>query len=558
MKRDQNAAWKVIFLCLTAVLFSFRSMAQPPEIAEYQQGDLTTCRFIYKAGILQKKARENRRKVAVEVPPWVVKTAQGKAFFVVNGTTTNAFTTKRSFVGKKKFNFKKEVSDPLPAVRPAKLEPGFNSASNTEHWKRNYHGIYSVAALTRQNEQILLGFTHSENKNEVGKGDCHEAEKLQNTIQWNMPIDCNNPQTYSGGTPYKDGWLAYNGFLNAVWTNNPTNPEFKNELGPVAWPVTGYITPGGIKATSGLRHPSSIIKGDYTYIFYVDAGPFGSNVPLEAGRDGGIRVLRVHKEKALDPFAYRVYAGDGNGDNAWKPSLPPGFSREKMLDFVTVKGPPSHAVISSQETASQQIRFSVAKLKKTKYYIGVEQYIDRKDKNKFKVAIRLSEDLLNWSERLKVIYESPDWESSQMNYPVFMSKNGNSNTELDLDNFYVVGTNHAPGMNLNMIRFSLTPKDTTNAVSNNALSQRTGSLPEEMNFTVSPTLVNDGTWIRLNGVARAEITLLDMAGRVLRKKSVTQDAPAKIYFPVPALLPGIYLINIRSGDKQFITKIYKS
>lgn len=558
MKRNLNAAWKVSLLCLTAGFFSTQLTAQPPEITQYRQSELKTCRFIYKVGILQKKSKENRRKVAAEVPPWIIKTAQGKVFFVVNGTTTNAFTTKRSFAGKNKFNFRKNVSSPLPALWPAKLNPGFNSTSNMEHWKRNYHGVYAVAGLTLQNENILIGFTHSENKNEVGRGNCHEAEKLQNTIQWNMPIDCNNPETYSGGTPYKDGWMAYNGILNAVWASDPANPEFKNELGPVAWPVTGYITPGGIKATSGLRHPSSIIKGNYVYIFYVDAGPFGANVPLEAERGGGIRVLRVEKEKALDPLAYRVYIGNGNRTDAWKPSLPPGFSREKMLDFVAVKGPASRAIISSQETASQQIRFSVAKLKKTNYYIGVEQYIDRKDSNKFKVAIRLSEDLLNSSERLKVIYESPDWESSKMNYPVFMNRQGNSNTEVDVDDFYVVGTNHAPGMKLNMIRFSLAPEDTTSTVSGSALLQRRGFLPEEKDFSVSPTLVDNGTWIRLNGVARAEISLLDMTGRVLRRKAVTQDVPAKIYFSVPALQPGIYLINIRSGDKQFITKIYKS
>ena len=144
-----------------------------------------------------------------------------------------------------------------------------------------------------------------------------------------------------------------------------------------------------------------------------------------------------------------------------------------------------------------------------------------------------------------------------MNYPVFMNKQGNSNTEVDADDFYVVGTNHTPGMKLNMIRFSLAPEDTTITVSGNALLQRTGFLPEEKDFSVSPTLVDSGTWIRLNG-PRAEISLLDMTGRVLRRKSVTQNVPARIYFPVPALLPGIYLINIRSGDKQFITKIYKS
>jgi hypothetical protein len=82
-----------------------------------------------------------------------------------------------------------------------------------------------------------------------------------------------------------------------------------------------------------------VVTNEYVYIFYTDSGPFGSNIPLEEGRSEGIKVARAPLPFVLDPSSYKVYYRDALGNESWLPSLPVGFTKEHMLDFVAVKDP---------------------------------------------------------------------------------------------------------------------------------------------------------------------------------------------------------------------------
>jgi len=430
------------------IFFSFllaanSSQAQFPSLSEHISDVDTSVIFRYKNCFLNHACLDNRGKRKTEVPPWVI-TGEKRSYFFVDGQQTYIWSTTQSLTGNVLINLKKTAMGPYTATLPYRNSPDYDAGVNIDNWKRNYHAIYCAHYLNHNTRgPMTLGFCHGENKNEV-VGDCNNGIHFQNTIQSNALIDCNAPDTYSGGVPYHEGWDAYNGILSAAWMQNNGGQAFFNDLGPVAWPSTGYVTEDGIKCTSGLRHPSSILVNDYLYIFFVDSGVFGSNIPQEEGRQEGIKVVRVHKDQALDPFGYRIYYKDPSGNISWEPSLPAGLTKENMLNYVGVKGPRSSDILNDTSLNYQMIRFSAAKVKNTNYFIGVEQYIDLPDSNKVKVALRFSADLLNWSDRQLVIYSAATWEDSSLNYPIFTNQEGSSNTEIDLSDFYVLGSAHTP------------------------------------------------------------------------------------------------------------------
>lgn len=576
-------------LSLLSLLFILsKGWSQPPNLSGHIQASISSCVFKYENCFLNNTCLNNRDKVNAEIPPWIIG-GGWRSYFFVNGNTTNIFSSPASIISSSEIDIKNNAVGPYLAALPYRLESGFVASNHIKNWKRNYHGIYSAHYIAHPtNGGVSLGFTHSENKNEVS-GSCASGTKLQNTIQLNVPIDCNNHDTYSGGSPYQDGWLAYNGILNAVWTlnNQSTNwgqQLFENELGPIAWPVTGYITPTGIKATSGLRHPSSIISGDYIYIYYVDAGPYGNNVPLEEGRGEGIRVLRVHRDLSLNPSQYEVYYKDINGNSTWVPSLPAGFTKDNMLSYVAVKGPKSTDILNDVSQSCQSIRFSVAKIRNSTYYVGVEQYIDYLDGNKFKVAIRFSPDLVTWGARDRIIYSSNTWEESAMNYPIFLDKQGWNNTEVDFDDFYVLGTEHTPQKKVNKIRiyqyvapppppppspepcppgvicdkeepFSASKTKTAKVTSEPGLTDQHESVD------IFPTLIENGYFTlqvrsdKFENNRQASVRILHVDGRVEKVTNLIFKGQS-IVVNVSDLKSGFYLVEFVSSSKRVVKKVY--
>jgi hypothetical protein len=67
----------------------------------------------------------------------------------------------------------------------------------------------------------------------------------------------------------------------------------------------------------------------------------------------------------------------------------------------------------------------------------VESYVDKKT-DRWEVALRYSADLLNWSTRQRVIVSKRVAEFP-LNYPVLCDVEGWSNTEIDINDFYVLG-----------------------------------------------------------------------------------------------------------------------
>lgn len=560
---------KLLLLLIAGPVASF---GQYPSLNQYKISGITSTTFEYKGCFLNSDCHEKQEKRVTEIPPWVLN-GGWRTYFFVDGRQSVLWSSEKALTTNSTIDLKNYGNGPDIATRPYIMERFYSDRVKKYDWRRNYHAIYTAQLIPASGAgRVVVGFCHSENKNEVS-GNCSDGHWTTNTIQANVPIDCNDPQTFSGGKPYRDGWKAYNALLTAVWTpytqqNAWGQGEYAHDLGPIAWPATGYVTASGIKCTSGLRHPSSIQRGDSVYVFFVDGGPFGHNIPEEEGRKGGVKVLRVHKDGALNAHNYQIYYKDPGGRAHWNASLPPGFTKEKMLEYVTVKGPKSTTLINDTGVYYQVIRFSVARIKDREGYIGVEQYIDVHDRtpdNKptWKVALRYSPDLITWSDRKMIIYKSNSWEASQMNYPVLLNKEGTSNTEVDGNEFYVVGSEHTPTDRINKIRvYDPDYKFASDTVVTAYMMQSPIALSPAAAVDVLPfpNPFEGMLYIRMTAPpnARVRIFLITPDGRRLR--SLADGSGRSLYstsFDLSALPSGFYLLECAVDGSVIYKKIVK-
>ncbi len=495
-------------------------------------------------------------KNIAEVPPWIIGGGY-RSYFFVDGSDTYIWSTKASLTDRKTIDLNSAVG-PSQASMSYIHDRNYNSEQKILNWKRNYHGIYTAVYFNHPTRgPISLGFLHGENKNEIS-----EDRSFQNTIQPNVPIDPGDPTSYSGGNPFHDGWKAYNAMISAAWIPNNSQSNwgqqfFANELGPIVWPSTGYVTKGGVKCTSGLRHPSSIIAGDYVYIFYVDSGPFGSNIPAEEGRSEGIKVVRAPVAQALDAHSYTVYYRDVAGNESWLPSLPYGFTKETMLDFVSVKGPKSTDIMGDTKDVSDEIRFSVAKVRNANYFIGVEEYMDLTDAKKYKVALRFSNDLVHWTNRSLIVTTADNWSTTNMNYPIFLSKDGWSNTDIDIDDFYLLGTGSVAANVVNRIHITKVSGSPTQMSS--LMAYNSQAVAGNMIYP-NPTKGLFRIAYTVNTLSHVRIDIFNILGKRLATVDNEQKEQGKYVdvFDMSNYPDGVYLIEVINNDKKRTYKLIKN
>jgi len=523
--------------------------AQYPSLGSYSVSKISTVYF----NVTKTSGKEKNN---AEIPPWIIPGGY-RSYFFVDGSGTYIWSSKSSLIDSKSIDLDGAVG-PNQASQSYINEKEYNGYNNVENWKRNYHAIYSAVYINEPAVgPISLGFLHGENKNEIIGN-----KSYQNTIQPNVTINPSDPNSYSGGTPFHDGWNAYNAIISAAWTvnNKQTNwgqRFFSNDLGPIVWPSTGYVTRGGVKCTSGLRHPSALVANEYVYIFYTDSGPFGSNIPAEEGRSEGIKVARAPLSSALDPNSYKVYYRDPSGRESWLSSLPVGFTKEHMLDFVAVKGPKTTDIMRDDRGISDEIRFSVAKVRNTDYFIGVEEYMDLANGKKYKVALRFSTDLIHWTNRALIVATASTWNDTNMNYPIFLSNDGWSNTEIDIDDFYLLGTGTMPGNYVNKIHLTKTSVSASQSLA--AMSYNWQNISEVAVYP-NPT---QGSFVLAYGLGTpslVQINLFDAGGNKLATIDNEQKEVGKYVdqFDISTYPGGVYFIETLIEGKRRTYKLIKN
>lgn len=323
---------------------------------------------------------------------------------------------------------------------------------NEAPWRRNYHGVFSAHQFAVNGVQTIYAVMHGENKGEsspyLGQG----VGPFPNTVAPNMT---NTASGTPGSSCYDENDGCYFGFVtlsrtDASQANGYGIHSDVTDLGPITWPTAGYASPDGLlKYSSGPRHPSSIVVdtegGKYLYVFYVDVNYTNDRDGLRdmfqgsawEGRQSGVKVIRVPINATYGPDL-RYFKAYYNGKFD-QPTLPAGFDKNNALASVSTPGPLTTSILGN---SASTISFSVAELRGGTYkYVGLEQYQDFNSSaaNKVLIALRFSNNLVDWTIR-RNIYATASWSTSRLNYPKFLDKNQASNSVVDADLFYVLGT----------------------------------------------------------------------------------------------------------------------
>jgi hypothetical protein len=483
-----------------------------------------------------------------EVPPWTIGGGNGyRSYFLTDGENSGVFSTKLSLADNAAIDPAQGIGPYWTSFSGIKMAGGGCPIKDYQPWRRDYYSIYSAQYLSLA-QPVSLAFLHAENKDLcMGGRDCHSDVNA-------------GPDTCFDG----DLWSRYNAMVCASWVANDQQSNwgqhyFSNDMGPIAWPSTGYLQPNGIKASCGIGIPSSIVYNGYVYVFYLDHGPYAGLNPLfEEGRLGGIKLVRAPVNAALDPAAYMAYYRDTAGNDVWAPSLPAGFTKETMLNFLSTRGPKTTDLMGEEPRTSAALRFSVAAVRNTNYFIGVESYSDLKDGGRYKTALRWSSDLLHWTPRMLVISNAAGFDSSTMNYPVFLSKDGLSNTVVDSSDFYVLGTHPGKGVNSIVYKLHVTAPD--NAVMG-AVTSAAGIFPAPLqDVSCFPNPCTGICTLAIGNVAGdVHVDVFDITGRHVggTQWSGLPARPISQSLDLSAYAAGLYVIRVQNNGAVYTIKVVR-
>lgn len=285
------------------------------------------------------------------------------------------------------------------------------------YWKRNYLGISDMQQVTLAGKEYLLCIGHGENKNEKFM----DGRKYLNTI---LPKRAYSDSEFSGPTmkngqfTYSDNPGTYFAFVTAmlvpadrIGTDDFDAAEY--DLGPVIWPSIPYVRKDGSSVNGTVKHPSIFMEGKYLYLYYVEQD-YLRVARAEIGDDGKIT-----------PF-YKLVS-----DKFDSPALPEGFDKSKR-SFLTQATARGDDILSESGT----IRFSVAKLEGTPYYIGVQE--NAAFWPQVKTKLHLSKDLIHWTAGVEIPSMSGmSYTDSYFHYPVFSNEEGTSQKSVRPDAFYL-------------------------------------------------------------------------------------------------------------------------
>jgi hypothetical protein len=523
-----------------------------------------------------------------EIPPWIIP-GGWRSYFIVNGTQTHMYSTPQSLITNSEIDFKNDATGPTLVASPYRKDPNYASNPMADHWRRIYHNIYTAQYYVHPVQGgISIGYANSENKNYIESNDCGSPKKYPGSFNPTVPIDCSIPDSYSNLS--KDGYLTYHAMVTGQWTPNVApnwgQQYFGNALGPVTWPANGYIASDWRSASQGCGGPSSIIANGYIYIYYLDVGP--RTVPLEEGRGRGIRALRVLQENALDASKYEVFYKDPSGLETWNPAIPAGLTKDNMLSFLMIRGSKGSDILNNNDGPTPCMRFSVAKVANTNYYAGIEEYADSNDPcnhdhinqttgaiehwGRERLALRFSYDLVNWSDRIMQIGASDCFDYFHMRYPIFLNSNGWTNTEIDLNDFYVLGCYKVEnGVNKIRVRYvnpnppTQPPWPPRNPIDCNdphkLCDHFKGRVELQVEATVFPNPSTALTKLRFVVPEKAKVTILlyDANGKIISRieDKIYERGTFTKELNLSSKSAGIYFVQVKIGDAMRYLKVVK-
>ncbi|HWB92595.1 MAG TPA: T9SS type A sorting domain-containing protein, partial [Puia sp.] len=186
--------------------------------------------------------------------------------------------------------------------------------------------------------------------------------------------------------------------------------------------------------------------------------------------------------------------------------------------------------------------------------------IDLLDGGRYKTALRCSKDLLHWSARMLVISDAADFSSSTMNYPVFLSRDGFSNTVIDADDFYVVGTCPGKRVNSTVYKLHLTAPAGAGPMMG-AMTMVSSSLSGPDDYVRCYPNPCAGVCTLALGRASGDVTIgiFDMQGRRVAgtQWSGLLAGPISQNLDLSTCAPGIYVIKVWNSGTVSTVKVVR-
>lgn len=439
-----------------------------------------------------------------------------------------------------------------PAETSSRTGPSPCTGSSGQDWRRNYYGIWTAQYFNHPVAgTVVLGFLHGENKLDCSSG-------CPGTV---------NPRLASYGNSYCpiDYAPTYASFVCAAWTPDNAGANwgqqyFPNDLGPITWPSSGYLTPSGQKSSKGVGSPSSIQYGGYIYVFYNDnsnyTAPGDPPIPEQEGRGAGIKVVRALLADALDPNAYQAFYEGKNGNQSWSPALPQGFKKEEIQHFFGTPGPLTTNLMGDGDDSYEE-RFSVAQVRNTDYFIGVESYLSH---GRWLKAIRYSGDLVHWTGRMRIIEDVDSWSKSALCYPIFLGKDGWSNELVDADDFYILGTGPVITNVVDKVHVHLVPPQGpvfSVAAINASIYSGNGNLSSPAVWP-NPSYGDFKLVYSLDKPARTQVNVLDMIGTKIISGEPVSRLPGRYSESIEmgGRAKGVYLVELFVGSERKTLKVF--
>jgi hypothetical protein len=542
-----------LLLSAGLVLACATSRAQYPDLNLYTIDPLLRTSFDFACdgwdGITFDGCKNTEPHCHMEVPPWMIGGGGNwHGYFMTDGSNGYECSAPYDIISNDHIDIKHNGTGPVGVS--SRTGPDPCTRSSGQDWRRNYYGIWSAQYFEHPVEgAISLGFLHGENKLDCSSG-------CPGTV---------NPRLASYGKTYCpiDFAPTYASFVCAAWTpdNASTNwgqQYFPHDLGPITWPSSGYLLSSGQKSSKGVGSPSSIVYNGFVYVFYHDnsnyTAPGDPPIRHEAGRGAGIKVVRTPIGSALDPNAYQAFYEDKDGQN-WVPSLSRGFKKEQIQEFFTSPGPLATNLMGDEDDCFEE-RFSVAQARNTDYFIGVESY--QLNGRWFK-ALRYSSDLLHWTARMRIIENVGNWDQSSLCYPIFLSKDGWSNTVVDANDFYLLGTGSVITNIVNKVHVHLVPPSLAFAAAGiNASVYPGNGIVTSPNVFPNPSHGTFKLVYSLDKPASTQVSVLDMLGRKIIQGEPVSRLPGEYSESIDmgGHAKGIYLVELRVGNERRTLKVF--